>query len=318
MKWHTPPLQVVLARGTPGELVLDVPGGFTVVEGDAAADMYDIILGRQLLAKVSGFVMPFMRQFYYMPGLQKKDTTMHSLPIMVGYKRAPSCGAVDAAAFDVPRSFWACACLQEDQGPNAQQTIPEQQKGFASAAGACSQAGEGEAAAAPVLKPACASSRHSDMSLLLLLLWPVLWLFGAVDSFCELVAHERPFHAKQFYRLGRFHRAADGETIRLRLAPGSSGNKPKVLALHRRHVTWQFALTTLFSRAMLLLLLTLVIGATRSMAMHVANHSPLSVSLSANPMQVLPLPSNTHAQVLLVVRLSEVIGGTFRCFRLNM
>jgi hypothetical protein len=168
-----------------------------------------------------------------------------------------------------------------------------------------------------VFKQAHAGSRRSSMSLLLLLLWPVLWLFGAVDNFCGMVAQERPFKDKQFYRLGRFHRASDGETIRLRLAPGSSGNKPKVFTIHRRHITWRFALTTLPSRAVLLVLLILLFGATGGMAMRMANECPPSVSLSANPMHALPLPSHTHAQVLLV-SLSELVGGTFRFVSAHM
>jgi hypothetical protein len=63
MTWHTLPLQIVLARGTPCDLVLDAPDGFTAVEGDAAAEVYDIVLGAKRLAQVSGFVMQFLWRY---------------------------------------------------------------------------------------------------------------------------------------------------------------------------------------------------------------------------------------------------------------
>lgn len=121
MRWRTQPVQLVLARGTPGELVLDVHEGFTVMDGDEAAAMYDIILGRRALAHVSGFVVPFLRQFYYLPGLQAGDTTMYSLPIKVGFKRNVLRATDDAAAaFDRPYSFCvAGACLQDCDTPAA-------------------------------------------------------------------------------------------------------------------------------------------------------------------------------------------------------
>ena len=151
---------------------------------------------------------------------------------------------------------------------------------------------------------------------MLLLLWPVLWLFGAVDSFCNNVMEPRPYQeqGKIFYRLGRYHRASDGETIRLRCAPGSSGNKPRMIALHRRTFTWEFVLCTLTSRAVLLLLLILFMGVSGTTAMHTASSVTASLqssALTANLVPPLLLPTLTPSQMLLL-GVTEQWGSTFR------
>jgi hypothetical protein len=116
----TGPVSVVLARGSAEECTLPVPQGFIVVAGHEVGEMYDVVLGRRLLAAVSGFVMPLLQQFCYMPHLQ--DTTasptvrtlMRTLPITVGYARPSGHGMADtAAAFGAPPPYLICAGLQE-------------------------------------------------------------------------------------------------------------------------------------------------------------------------------------------------------------
>lgn len=132
------------------------------------------------------------------------------------------------------------------------------------------------------------------MTLLLLLLWPLLWLFDAVDGFYALLVQERPYRPKRFYRLSRWHRASDGETISLRLAPGSSGNKPKVIDVHRRHLTWRFAFTALPARLVLVMLLALLFSVTHVTAMRtVMPDTPPTVG---SPHAGAAVPStNTHS-----------------------
>jgi hypothetical protein len=318
MKWHTQPLKIVLARNTPGELVLDVPDSFTVVDGDNAAEMYDIVLGRKALAKVSGFVMPLLRKFYYVPRLQQKDTSLCSLPIMVGYNRKAIHPSADcAAAFDLPCSYWvAGACLQDESPVTAPSSEPHQActapTDAAPTPGSCAKAvsiSAPESATAPRLaKP----KRRDSSSMLMLLLWPLLWMFGAIDSFCNIVMQERPYKDKLYYRLGRYHRAEDGEQIRLHLTPGSHGNKPKVVAVHSRHVSWRFALTTLSARAVLLLVLLLFFGIAGTTAMQTVNAVPPVAQVSTSFIMP-PLPRLTGPQLLLA-SLDQMVGGTFRLF----
>ena len=332
MKWHTQPVRIVLAKGTAGEAVLDVPDGFTVVDGDEAAEMYDVILGRKLLAQVSGCVVPFLRAFMYMPRLQQRELTMYTLPIKVGQSyRSPALSMIDAAAAcDVPRSFWvAGACVQEPEPcpgtPAVDAAVPQaaaQQQTTVAVAAAHEHSSAGEhkkpadTPAVPVLVQPSSERICSSRGLMLLLLWPLLWLFGAVDSFYLHVIESRPYQedGKIFYRLGRYHRASDGETIRLHCAPGSSGNKPRMIALHKRIFTWRFALCTLAARTVLLLALIMFMGLSGTAAMQTAGSIGAtlhSTALTANLVPPLLLPTLTPSQMLLL-GVTEQWGGTFR------
>jgi hypothetical protein len=322
MNWTTQPLQIVLAQGTAGEVVLDVPDGFTVVDSDEAADMYDVVLGRKLLAQVSGFVLPFSRMFVYMPRLQQGDVTTCTLPIKVGRSRqATKGGLVDAAAAcDVPCSFYmACACVQEPEPLQAQR--PDTTGAAAAAWEPAGPQGVADRAAGGKQSGSAAAQHRgcrllTDKGLFLLLLWPVMWLFSALDDFCVNVLEPRPYQeeGKIFYRLGRYHRASDGEQIKLRCAPGHSGNKPKMIALYRRVITWEFVRCTLTSRIALLLSLLFFFCISGTTAMQAAGHvaSALhSPGLTANLLPLLPLPTVTPSQMLLL-GVAEQWGCTFR------
>lgn len=323
MKWHTRPVQIVLARGTPGEAVLDVPEGFTVVDGDEAADMYDVILGRSTLAKVSGFVMPFDRQFYYMPKLQQLDKTMYSLPIMVGHSRQPGRQLQQdaAAAYAVPCSFQvAAACLQDTTytgtaAKGAAMSAPEAHSRAPTLLSSATDSPEEPTAMPAVTHTVGGSSRR----LMLLLLWPVLWLFGALDSFSNAVTQERPYQTcgKLYYRLGRYHRASDGDEIRLRYSADCSGHKPKVVSIHRRMVSWRFALTAVPARAILLLLMISFFCVTGTAAVKLADGMLSAASMShavvAGHMHALNPPPVPTMQVLMM-GVMERLGHSFRCF----
>lgn len=339
MKWRTQPVQLVLARGTPGELVLDVKEGFTVVDGDEAAAMYDIIMGRRALAPVSGFVMPFQRKFYYAPGLQSGKPDMFSLPVRAGYKRSVQRMTADAAAaFEQPYSFWlGGACLQ-DRSTSAVSTDtkaswsassnsePPGLTGTDSDDDECDSLPCAPRSSTPHARfcvdhcsrdSQVTGKQQTNLRLLLLLLWPLLRLFDAVDGFYSLLVQERPYQPKRFYRLSRWHRAADGETISLRLAPGSSGNKPRIIDVHRRHLTWRFAFTTVPARMLLVMLLVVLFSVTHVSAMRTVMPDTPPSALWGHRMQALPFPAPSHTHMLLA-SLDLMVGGTFRPLNLLM
>lgn len=154
---------------------------------------------------------------------------------------------------------------------------------------------------------------------MLLLLWPVLWLFGALDGFCSAVQQERPYQTqgKLYYRLGKYHRASDGDEIRLRYdASRCSGHKPKVVAIHKRILSWRFALTALPARAILLLLMISFFCVTGTAAVRVADSmagaATMSQAVVAGHLHALHVPPIPTTQVLLM-GITEQLGHSFRC-----
>ncbi|KAF8056149.1 pol [Scenedesmus sp. PABB004] len=65
---RTEPVAVILGHGTEDEVSLELPDGFLVVDSPSAYGMYGAVLGRDIIDKVSGFVLPFNSQFYYISG----------------------------------------------------------------------------------------------------------------------------------------------------------------------------------------------------------------------------------------------------------
>jgi hypothetical protein len=92
---RTEPVEIVLARGTPGEVRLPVPNGFHVVEGDSAAQLYDVVLSRRLLAPIMGCVDPLYGSLIYRPRARLGDTTTYQLPVRM--VAPPAVGAAAAA-----------------------------------------------------------------------------------------------------------------------------------------------------------------------------------------------------------------------------
>jgi hypothetical protein len=171
---------------------------------------------------------------------------------------------------------------------------------------------------APEESPTPNFTAGGSKGFMLLMLLPLLWLFGLVDSFFQAVLEPQPYQTsgKRYFRLGRYHRASDGETIRLRCARGSSGNKPKVVDIHRRTFTWRYTLCTIPARTVLLLLLIAFFGVTSTTAMQSFSSigSGLSsTALTANLIPVLPMPSFNPTQALLM-GLTEQFDHSFRPF----
>lgn len=114
---RTQPVTIKLAAGTPGEVSLRAARGFLVVKGDDAYSMYDLVIGRQLLDQVSGFVVPVTQQFFYFPHLTRRDiSTLHALPVITGKASPGHALTSSAAALDDALSFMpaCCAALQDD------------------------------------------------------------------------------------------------------------------------------------------------------------------------------------------------------------
>jgi hypothetical protein len=177
----------------------------------------------------------------------------------------PSCGG---HYVDEPHSFCAGACLQAE-GPAVQQPMPEQQL---EAAVGCEQPCENAAALESVLRQLAQAAGAAVRASYCCCCGQCCGCLELLTAFVAWLLQERPTQAKQLCRLGRCHRAANGETIRLRLAQGSSGNKAKAFTLHRLRVTW-----SLPSRAIAAMLVLLFEAAAGGMAMRVATHHLPSV-----------------------------------------
>jgi hypothetical protein len=323
----TAPINVALAKGAAGEVVLRASTGFLVVRGAAAAQMYDVVLGRELLAPVSGFVLPVARAFCYMPRLPQNDLTMHSLPITVGRARTPAYMADVAAASAAP--FRYICSLVPDAGDDA--------GGQAAASSSCSSAPVPEQAPAadatasaaaevtsePVTQQPTSSQQQAggwgryDSLILLLCALPLLWrcnsltlllcalpmlfltagrIASGIKRACEAICaaalmcrpHQKQGEGKIYYRLGRYHRASDGDQIKLQCAPGSSGHKPKQVEVLQRQYTRGFVLTALPARALLLILMLITCTVSSTLAMQAAEYSS-SNTLTSRSALGLPL-----------------------------
>lgn len=115
---RTPPVTIKLAAGTAGEAALKAERGFLVVKGDEAYDMYDLVIGRQLLDKVSGCVFPVLQQFLYCPHLDRGDLTIHTLPVITGRAGTASTRPSSAAALsDALTCLPTCCAVMQDETP---------------------------------------------------------------------------------------------------------------------------------------------------------------------------------------------------------
>lgn len=107
----TQPFALVLASGTPDEVRLDQPQGCLVMGGDAAAAMYDVVVGRKALLSVAGYVHPLTRQFVYCPNLRSNDLRTNTLPVRLGVPRASQPASAGSAADCSP---FLCAAIAQD------------------------------------------------------------------------------------------------------------------------------------------------------------------------------------------------------------
>lgn len=373
---RTGPLDIVLAKGTAGELRLRAANGFLIVQGADAPRLYDMVLGRELLEQVSGFVVPLLQQFVYMPRMMQSDLTMYTLPISVGRSR-PAPYAADVTAHAAVPEHQLCGALLQDPADAGTPDLP-------TAASSSGEASHSSPAAANDPTPAAANTKgaaapqstatdtqhssaaattahgwtHSLLSFFLLLLWPLSWSLQAVSkaagALCTAANQQQPYQekgtGKRYYRLGRHHRASDGECIQLRCAPsqpkpsvyirddgkhfyrlgrrgpyyraadgefvtlkcppGHSGNKPRVVEVLKPRITWRYAVSALPAKAIMLMLLVLVCCFTSTAAMHTAGHL-VGTDLMAHTVRLPSAPLYTAGQLHLMT-LTEYVGSTFR------
>lgn len=468
---RTEPITIILCKGTPQEVSLTSERGFLAVRGDEAATMYDMVIGRDLLDRVSGFVVPLTNRFCYMPRVQYGDLSLHSMPVVGGRAAAPRNGPMQAALLadallympvcaavlsgDEPQELQAAAQLdaaappqpglstedaakprsgssrrsKRSQRRRRRQTAGEEiveafsavpgetlgSSGWGSrvwgvvralpavivllllwppvwllqvtcSSGAAQQPHPGQGpearssgrkanplhspwlftlyalvmctlalsattvptkllilhiwvstvglakwicrgcpadvayASAPTPGESLASrvwwgARSTVASVLLMFLWPALWL---VHQACKAVynaAVQPPQCTGTIYwRLGRGHRSAAGETIYLRTDARSSGRKPRIVHIQRPCFTWRYALSAVPAKVLIFLLMLAAVSVTSTQAMQTyravaADGTSLAVSQPLVP----PLPcSVTH---LLAAGMTGQLGPTGKCFR---
>lgn len=159
---------------------------------------------------------------------------------------------------------------------------------------------------------------------LLMLLWPIIWLCtrtgktvsGAVGAVYRAVTQEVPRKGTLYYRLGRYHRSAEGKNIQLHCAPGSSGNKPRVVEVLRPILTLRYLFTSVPAQTLVLLLMLLTCMITSSVAMQTnaymaEQYAGTEVTNPLPPHQMFA-PPYTTGQVL-ALGLYEGYGCSFRC-----
>lgn len=118
IRGRTQPVSAKLAAGTAGEVELHEPKGFLVVNGAEAHEMYDLVLGRQLLDQVSGFVVPVLQRFYYFPSLTKLDLSFtHSLPVTTGRLGPAQSQLRDVAALAEALAYLPAGCAVLEPEP---------------------------------------------------------------------------------------------------------------------------------------------------------------------------------------------------------
>lgn len=320
---RTQPLTVKLAEGTPYEVSLQMPRGFLVVKGEEAHAMYDLVLGRDLLDKVSGYVVPVQQAFFYYPTLQSLDFSTHSLPVITGKKILyPHAGSSAAALADAMTYLPACSAILQDPD------LPEPMAADA---------------AAPSHSAPAATARHPGItSHLVWMLLSVLMLTGwALQSTLKTIircarccqhlclaiwnsvlsgfallyfaaSQQAPWRSTLYWRIGRDHRAADGTRIRLRSAKGHSGHKPRCVNVHTRALTWQHVRQVWSARALILLILVGAALISGAAAGHIVQNAFTPVCARAHWAPLL-LPIHYDPRHSLVADVNDDVGGTFRC-----
>jgi hypothetical protein len=119
--------------------------------------MYDMVIGRELLDQVSGFVVPVMQRFVYFPHLTKRDlTSTHFLPVVTGRAAPTHSSVVEVTALADALAFMpACGAFVQGEPRSAVNPVSS------NSASACngSQASLGSSST-----PACGGGAASDGS----------------------------------------------------------------------------------------------------------------------------------------------------------
>ncbi|KAF6255809.1 hypothetical protein COO60DRAFT_1702638 [Scenedesmus sp. NREL 46B-D3] len=95
------------------EVSVYLKDGFLVNGNPAAEKMYSCVLGRSCLDKLSGFVVPVLQTFFYMPRLQQHDFSLAAMPVQLG--RADQASSSAASLVSVAKSLplFACAAMPQ-------------------------------------------------------------------------------------------------------------------------------------------------------------------------------------------------------------
>jgi hypothetical protein len=343
---RTEPLTIILCKGTEQEVSLTSERGFLVVKGPEAAHMYSMVIGRDLLDQVSGFVVPVTNKFCYMPRLQQGDPQIHTMPVVGGRAAASSSNPMQAAALaDALAYMPACASFFIGDNPPAEteQGAAADTQSSPRAADAATQTDSkpGSRRKQRLYRQAVAAEIETEVPsdcgptvgawgvastapavLLWLLLWPLMWLLGhardklglAWRSLFGVAMQPAPRQGTTFWRLGRGHRSAAGETIYLQPDAKASGRKPRSVIILRPVLTLRYVMEAWSSKTLLFLLMLAAVCLTSTHAMdsYLAVTAD-SASLSLGPRLVPPLPYNTAH--LLAAGLTDNLGSTGKCFR---
>jgi hypothetical protein len=309
--------------------------------------MYDLVIGRDLLDQVSAFVVTITNRCFYMPRMQQGDFSLHSMPVVSGRAAAPRGHLMHAAALSDTLAFMpACAAVFADVNPAAeteQDAAADTQPSPAVADAATQtdnkpiskskqrlnrQAVKAETKAAvtadcgPTFR-AWGVGVTPVAVLAWLILWPFWWLLcracdkveRAWRSFFGAAMQPAPREGTTYWRLGRGHRSAAGETIYLQPDANSSGRKPRSVIILRPCVTWSFVASAWTAKMLLFLLMLAAVATTSTQAMQTYQAvTPVSTSLAAQHLMP-PLPySVSH---LLAAGLTDHLGstGNGECFR---
>jgi hypothetical protein len=110
---RTEPVSVCFGYGTAHKTSVYLKDGF-LVNGNAAADsMYSCVLGRSCLDKLSGFVVPVLQTFFYMPRLEQLDFSLASMPVKLGRAQQFSSSAASLMPIGDPLPLFACAAMSQ-------------------------------------------------------------------------------------------------------------------------------------------------------------------------------------------------------------
>jgi hypothetical protein len=112
---RTDPVSVVFGYGTDNEVSLYCKDGFLINGNPAAEKMYSCVLGRSCVDKVSGFVVPVLQTFFYMPRLEQHDLSAGAMPVRLGRSQPSSSStAASLTALADPPLLFACGATLQD------------------------------------------------------------------------------------------------------------------------------------------------------------------------------------------------------------
>jgi hypothetical protein len=341
---RTEPVTIILCKGTPYEVSLTAHRGFLAVRGTEASYMYDMVIGRDLLDQVSGFVLPVMSRFFYMPRMQLGDiSTMYSMPVLSGRPAASAGHPMQVAALSESLAFMpVCSAVFAGNNSTAEADT-------AAAADAPSNPAAADAATQTDSKPvsrrkqrllrqAVAAEIQAEVpydcgptvgawgvvsTAAVVLLWLIMWMLRrmrdgmgrAWRSLFGAAMQPTPRQGTTYWRLGRGHRSAAGETIYLQPDARSSGRKPRSVFILRPCITWSFVASAWTAKTALFLLMLAAVATTSTQAMQTYQAvMPDSTSLT---WQQLPPPLPYSVSHLLAAGLTDHLGdtGNGECFR---